>query len=339
MEAEGKTTAPRSHAFPKSGRLGNAGAGTPERRAVIRVRSRSASAVLHERECRPETGFPPSRHANRLQDRLQPDSGTMATWRTRLTIRPHGGRVRALLGAGPRPRGRRAGRSRGAAAARWRPDPGRRAPGRVSWRCAPAPALPPATVVGVDPSSGHAGGRRSRGGAAIGRHRDSSAFRAGDRVRRRAAVPRRARSTPRCRRSSSSSSPTGRGPCARRVACCARVVCSPTSRGSTTSGGSGPTRSSTTSSTRPGSSRRKTTAGRVTCRPSSARRTRCGAPDSSDVEAHAGRIDHRFTVEGYIEFVTEFDEETLFAELEPGCPRTARPSTPGTACRASRPRR
>ncbi len=35
------------------------------------------------------------------------------------------------------------------------------------------------------------------------------------------------------------------------------------------------------------------------------------------VEAHAGRIDHRFTVEGYIEFVTRFDEETLFAELEP----------------------
>ena len=37
----------------------------------------------------------------------------------------------------------------------------------------------------------------------------------------------------------------------------------------------------------------------------------------SDVEAHAGRIDHRFTVDAYIDFVTEFDEETLFDELEP----------------------
>ena len=35
------------------------------------------------------------------------------------------------------------------------------------------------------------------------------------------------------------------------------------------------------------------------------------------MEAHAGRIDHRFTVEGYIEFVRDFDEQTIFAELEP----------------------
>jgi ubiquinone/menaquinone biosynthesis C-methylase UbiE len=37
----------------------------------------------------------------------------------------------------------------------------------------------------------------------------------------------------------------------------------------------------------------------------------------SRVEARAGRLEHRFTVDGYIAFLTEFDEETLFAELEP----------------------
>lgn len=37
----------------------------------------------------------------------------------------------------------------------------------------------------------------------------------------------------------------------------------------------------------------------------------------SAVVARGGRLDHRFTVDGYIAFLTEFDEETLFAELEP----------------------
>jgi SAM-dependent methyltransferase len=37
----------------------------------------------------------------------------------------------------------------------------------------------------------------------------------------------------------------------------------------------------------------------------------------SEVSARGGRLDHRFTVEGYIAFLTEFDEETLFAEMEP----------------------
>lgn len=36
----------------------------------------------------------------------------------------------------------------------------------------------------------------------------------------------------------------------------------------------------------------------------------------TDVEAHAGSLDHRFTVEGYIAFLSEFDEETLIAGLE-----------------------
>jgi SAM-dependent methyltransferase len=35
------------------------------------------------------------------------------------------------------------------------------------------------------------------------------------------------------------------------------------------------------------------------------------------VTTHAGLIEHRFTVDGYIAFLSEFDEESLFAELEP----------------------
>ena len=37
----------------------------------------------------------------------------------------------------------------------------------------------------------------------------------------------------------------------------------------------------------------------------------------SGVTARGGHVEHRFTVDGYIAFLTEFDEETLFAELEP----------------------
>jgi ubiquinone/menaquinone biosynthesis C-methylase UbiE len=37
----------------------------------------------------------------------------------------------------------------------------------------------------------------------------------------------------------------------------------------------------------------------------------------ADVEARRGGLAHRFTVDGYIAFLSEFDEETLFAELEP----------------------
>jgi hypothetical protein len=35
------------------------------------------------------------------------------------------------------------------------------------------------------------------------------------------------------------------------------------------------------------------------------------------VVARPGWLVHRFTVEGYVSFLTEFDEETLFTELEP----------------------
>ena len=35
------------------------------------------------------------------------------------------------------------------------------------------------------------------------------------------------------------------------------------------------------------------------------------------VKARGGHLVHRFTVEGYIDFLREFDEETLFAELDP----------------------
>jgi ubiquinone/menaquinone biosynthesis C-methylase UbiE len=36
------------------------------------------------------------------------------------------------------------------------------------------------------------------------------------------------------------------------------------------------------------------------------------------VHADAGQLVHRFTVESYIAFLSEFDEETLFEELDPG---------------------
>ena len=37
----------------------------------------------------------------------------------------------------------------------------------------------------------------------------------------------------------------------------------------------------------------------------------------ADVTVRGGTLAHRFTIEGYIAFLSEFDEETLFAELEP----------------------
>lgn len=37
----------------------------------------------------------------------------------------------------------------------------------------------------------------------------------------------------------------------------------------------------------------------------------------ADVAARGGQLEHRFGVDGYIAFLTEFDEETLIAELEP----------------------
>ena len=37
----------------------------------------------------------------------------------------------------------------------------------------------------------------------------------------------------------------------------------------------------------------------------------------ADVATRSGSIAHRFSVDGYIAFLTEFDEETLFAEFEP----------------------
>ena len=37
----------------------------------------------------------------------------------------------------------------------------------------------------------------------------------------------------------------------------------------------------------------------------------------ADVAARGGTLAHRFTVDGYIAFLSEFDEDTLFSELEP----------------------
>ena len=51
----------------------------------------------------------------------------------------------------------------------------------------------------------------------------------------------------------------------------------------------------------------------------------------SDVQAHAGRIDHRFTVDEYVDFVTEFDEETLFDELDPAVRERVIGRLPGTS--------
>jgi len=36
------------------------------------------------------------------------------------------------------------------------------------------------------------------------------------------------------------------------------------------------------------------------------------------VTARAGRLEHRFTVDRYVAFISEFDEATLFADLDPG---------------------
>lgn len=41
----------------------------------------------------------------------------------------------------------------------------------------------------------------------------------------------------------------------------------------------------------------------------------------SAVTARGGWVKHRFTIDGYLSFLTEFDEETLFAELEPALRR------------------
>jgi ubiquinone/menaquinone biosynthesis C-methylase UbiE len=37
----------------------------------------------------------------------------------------------------------------------------------------------------------------------------------------------------------------------------------------------------------------------------------------ADVTARAGTLAHRYTVDGYVGFLTEFDEESMFAELDP----------------------
>ena len=41
----------------------------------------------------------------------------------------------------------------------------------------------------------------------------------------------------------------------------------------------------------------------------------------SDVTAHAGTIEHRFDVDDYVEFMADFDQESLFDELEPAVRR------------------
>ena len=62
---------------------------------------------------------------------------------------------------------------------------------------------------------------------------------------------------------------------------------------------------------------RPAAADRATSRRSTVPRVSCGGPGFSDVTARGGMLEHRFSVDGYIAFLVEFDEETLFAELEP----------------------
>ena len=83
---------------------------------------------------------------------------------------------------------------------------------------------------------------------------------------------------------------------------------------------------------RPRVRRRATaTADPATSRRSSARRASCGGPGSRTSTARGGLLEHRFTVDGYIAFLTEFDEESLFAELEPDAARTAGRDAPRRA--------
>ena len=55
----------------------------------------------------------------------------------------------------------------------------------------------------------------------------------------------------------------------------------------------------------------------ATCRRSNGPRRELRRAGFADVTSRAGRLEHPFTVDGYVAFLTEFDEETLFAELDP----------------------
>ena len=134
-----------------------------------------------------------------------------------------------------------------------------------------------------------------------------------------------ARSTVRSRRSSSSSSRTGRGPCARLGASSSRAATLAYVSWLEDDRVFAPDRDV----------RRRPR--RVRLR--GARRTDGRSGDIPSVERAAGELRRAgfsdvdrprrscsstaFTVEGYIAFLVEFDEETLFAELEPDRPRAA----------------
>ena len=158
--------------------------------------------------------------------------------------------------------------------------------------------------------------RRPTGAA---RRAAPDAVQLGGRVRRRAAVRRRRRSTRRCRRSSSSSSRTGRARLreARRVlrpggVAGLRLVAGRTIGVFAPDAIFDEVLDDFGIDAREGDGRSRRHARR-----SSGRRASCAAPGSRSHAPGQAASSTAFTVDGYIAFLTEFDEETLFAELEP----------------------
>ena len=98
-----------------------------------------------------------------------------------------------------------------------------------------------------------------------------------------------------------------------------------------------PDASSTRSSTRSASSRREPD-GRSGDLPSVERAAdelrRAGF---RDVAADGSWLEHRFTVEGYVAFLAEFDEESLFEELEPAFRERLLGASPRAARATARP--
>ena len=54
----------------------------------------------------------------------------------------------------------------------------------------------------------------------------------------------------------------------------------------------------------------------MTCRPWSGPSTRCARAGFHDAAADWSLLEHAFTVDGYVAFMSEFDEASLFDEME-----------------------
>ena len=205
--------------------------------------------------------------------------------RRRAAAHRHRDRDRSAGARRPRALAGRVGRRRRCVGAGWRP-----------WRDAEADACSRVPIA-------RASGRSSR-----------SPMRCRSRI---------ASSTWRCRRSCSSSCRTARGHCARRDASCGRAARWPTSRGWTTSGCSRRTSifddvlDDFDFEERAGDGR----SGDIPSVDRAAGELRRAG--FSDVDRRRRRCSSTaFTVDGYIGFLAEFDEESLFDELEPRRART-----------------